>query len=513
MLMRYMMAVLRNKGPTNIPTKKCASYQKYYCSSHSGLISERPKINTYLERNYNFFQTSHHYKPLLSTDLPSNSLLSKAVDLLKNWSEKAGRQPSSYFDDKFLLTVLKQCTSNQEVLLLANAWLGTLLQAHLNVNNYPFYQQLIISANDRWIDSCNNHHELILWSFLLCRGKSSMESNRGQKKIFERFKANDASLFQQLDIQQVGIFCNGLFAADVSLLSRAMSAHLLNLLQVEMRRSQLAHPEVIPILKLLRMAGFYIEHLMSDVMAALLDSSAQQLNLAQAAHALALLAEHRYGPAGQQLLDNMLCVIKSDRCRLPDNPEKYIHPTLGARVKDFARAIWALTSLAPSSPTAQLIANEMVQQLEQAWDRGHLRDPDSCHHLADIFLSLACWNIYPENLIKKTVDQSFIDHVVSGRDSIAYRKRYTVRQSRLALFLVAAGIEAPHLELPDAFSRAVTAFRNPQFPQRTVKTREPLLRLADTVRDHAAILGWTNVNYCSIIPYLNIAGLVFNYKG
>lgn len=112
-----------------------------------------------------------------------------------------------------------------------------------------------------------------------------------------------------------------------------------------------------------------------------------------------------------QLLDNMMQVIRSSRGGLAVNPKSYTHPASGTRAKDLVKILWALSCLVVGEqrlPTAHQIADVLVPQLEAAWDLGHFfREADSCHLMSDALLSLACWNIYPARLIDKVIVPPF----------------------------------------------------------------------------------------------------------
>ena len=169
----------------------------------------------------------------------------------------------------------------------------------------------------------------------------------------------------------------------------------------------------------------------------------------------------------------------------------------------------------------------MIPFLEEAWDGGHLQVAENCHLVSDAFLSLACWNTYPKTLIEKVINnsiliineltnyiyniqvmtKSFVDLVLSENSS---KQLTTLRQSRLALFLVAAEIEAPHLSLPETLKKQVLSSR---MLQQRERKREKLVQLVGAMHQQSEKLGWTEIHYHSLIPHLNIAGLTFISNG
>lgn len=222
-------------------------------------------------------------------------------------------------------------------------------------------------------------------------------------------------------------------------------------------------------------------------------------------HRLALLADNRY-PLSDDAIENFAKLIQSNKKRpIQGREEKYYHPTRRTRVKDITRFMWVASCLTPPNhPLCRQIAANAVEMLDAAWEAGSFHPDDDCHLLADFFLSLACWNIYPEELIKKIVTQSFLDAVV--------KRKQTVRQSRLALFLVAAGIEAPHLDLPVSFFNQVSADLPPHKMEKELGKRTLLVKLAGLIDRNREHFGWSGIECGSPIPHLNIAGLIFEYR-
>lgn len=167
--------------------------------------------------------------------------------------------------------------------------------------------------------------------------------------------------------------------------------------------------------------------------------------------------------------------------------------------------MWAVTCLVPSDhPSSRKIANNVIALLETALKSGSFRLHHDCHLLSDFLLSLACWDIYPEELIKKIVTPSFVNAVVD--------QQQTLRQSRLALFLTGAHLEAPHLQLPESYFHQVSAGLRPYKIEKELTKRTLLAKLAACVDRCREELQWNDIQCGSPIPHLNIAGLAFRYK-
>lgn len=220
---------------------------------------------------------------------------------------------------------------------------------------------------------------------------------------------------------------------------------------------------------------------------------------------LALLADNRC-LVNEELGNNILHLVKSNSKKPIQSPDVFLHPSQGTRIKDLTRFLWTASCLVPPDEVLrQNIAIEIIDQVEIGFNNGNFNLEKDSHLLSDFFLSLACWNIYPKSLIKKIVNRSFIDTVI--------KQKQTVRQSRLALFIVAANIEAPSLELDHSFLDQLAANLPPYKVEKEFLKRPSLMSLAGIADRYRENLEWTNIHCHSTIPHLNLAGITFNWKG
>lgn len=219
---------------------------------------------------------------------------------------------------------------------------------------------------------------------------------------------------------------------------------------------------------------------------------------------LALLADHRC-LVNESLIQNITHLIETTAKKPLQTPYVFMHPSRGTRIKDLTRFLWTTSCLIPTNVTSRdRIASEIIDQVDAGWSAGSFQLDHDCHLLSDFFLSLACWKIYPQLLIDKVIDRTFIDVVL--------KQKQTVRQSRLALFLVAAQIEAS-LPLLNEFLPEI-ASNLPQYKtEKELIKRPQLARLAGIIDRHREELGWENIHCCTTVPHLNVAGLTFNYEG
>lgn len=187
-------------------------------------------------------------------------------------------------------------------------------------------------------------------------------------------------------------------------------------------------------------------------------------------------------------------------------PNNFLHPSQGTRVKDLTRFLWTASCLIPAEIVSrERITRAIIEQVEAGWNSGCFLLEKDVHLLSDFFLSLACWQIYPQPLIEKIINQSFVDVVIKQQQS--------VRQSRLALFMVAAQVEAPNLKLDRTLLSKVASNLPPYRIEKELVKRPHLSRLAAVMDRYREQLGWENIRCSSTVPHLNFAGLTFDYKG
>jgi hypothetical protein len=117
------------------------------------------------------------------------------------------------------------------------------------------------------------------------------------------------------------------------------------------------------------------------------------------------------------------------------------------------------------------IAAEIIDQVYTGWNSGSFQLDKDWHLLADFFLSLACWKIYPASLIEKIIDRRFIDIVLN--------QKKTIRQSRLALFMEAARIEVPHLSMIKKFLPEIS-LKLPAYKEEKELIKRPRLSILET---------------------------------
>lgn len=188
------------------------------------------------------------------------------------------------------------------------------------------------------------------------------------------------------------------------------------------------------------------------------------------------------------------------------SPNIFLHPSRGTRVKDLTRFLWTASCLIPAdADSRERIATLIIEQVEAGWKGGCFLLEKDVHLLSDFFLSLACWQIYPQSLIEKVINRSFVDVVIKQQQS--------VRQSRLALFMVAAQIEAPNLKLDRTLLSKVAFNLPPYRVEKELVKRPHLSRLAAVMDRYKEQLGWENIHCSSTVPHLNFAGLTFDCKG
>ena len=220
---------------------------------------------------------------------------------------------------------------------------------------------------------------------------------------------------------------------------------------------------------------------------------------------LALLADHRC-PADQKLISTIAQMIRTNNT---DRPVQLTpHPTRGTRTKEVTRLMWVLSCIVnePSSERDK-IAESLIQQVDEAWKKGFFNrnKHEDYHLLSDFFLSLACWRLYPQILIESIINRKFVDAVIGRNGSF--------RLSRLALFLVAARIEAPHLKLDDSLMTDIVNSVPPFLVNQELKRRPRLGQLTKTIILNKTLLECEDIQCCSSVPHLNIGGVTFIYKG
>lgn len=217
------------------------------------------------------------------------------------------------------------------------------------------------------------------------------------------------------------------------------------------------------------------------------------------------MADHRC-PADQKLISNIVQIVRSNNTDRPVQLSP--HPTRGTRTKEVTRLMWALSCIAtePSSERDE-IADSLIQQVDEALKKGlfNRNKNEDCHLLSDFLLSLACWRLYPQSLVKNIINRQFVDAVIGRNGSF--------RLSRLALFLVAARIEAPHLKLDDSFLTDIANCVPPFLVNQELKRRPQLGQLTNAIILNKDLLGCEDIKCCSSVPHLNIGGVTFLYKG
>jgi hypothetical protein len=219
---------------------------------------------------------------------------------------------------------------------------------------------------------------------------------------------------------------------------------------------------------------------------------------------LALLADNRCLVNGK-LVENITHLIEINAKRKLETPQSFVHPSEGTRVKDLTRFLWTASCLIPTDIISRdKIAAEIIDQVYNGWTYGSFQLDKDWHLLADFFLSLACWKIYPVSLIEKIINRNFIDIVLN--------QKKTIRQSRLALFLEAARIEVPHLSAMQKFLPEISLNLPTYKAEKELSKRPQLASLANVIDRSKEELGWENIHCCTTVPHLNYAGLTFNYK-
>ena len=219
---------------------------------------------------------------------------------------------------------------------------------------------------------------------------------------------------------------------------------------------------------------------------------------------MALLADHRC-LVNDQLIQNIENLVDTNAKKPMQIPYTFLHPSRGTRVKDLTRFLWTASCLIPVDVISRgQIAAKIIEQVEAGWDGGSFQIENDSHLLSDFFLSLACWQIYPQSLIEKIVNRTFVDVVL--------KQHQTVRQSRLALFLIAAQIEASHLALENSLLPVVTSGLPLYKADKELIKRPHLARLAGVMDRRRKELDWENIQCCTTVPHLNFAGLTFTYK-
>ena len=230
------------------------------------------RVSTFKDQSYDLFRTSSHYKEFLTPlkILPDSLNQNLGILNIQNLPEL----------DKNLTKILPKCKTNKEVLQLANIWYQV---SNGSIRpNLTFYRELIVNHSSRFIQSCNHPRELILWSFILSQAKKSIqEAIKSQKLVLEQFKTLGTDHFRDLQVQEVAVLCNGLFAAGVTLSQGSMLLRVDELLQQEALDSLNAQP----LLKVIRAAGYCSHQLLDSVASSLSKPEARNLNLAQATHA------------------------------------------------------------------------------------------------------------------------------------------------------------------------------------------------------------------------------------
>lgn len=186
--------------------------------------------------------------------------------------------------------------------------------------------------------------------------------------------------------------------------------------------------------------------------------------------------------------------------------QKFVHPSKGTRIKDLTRFMWSASCLIPTEVSSrEKIALKIIEQVNTSWSEDGFQLEKDCHLLSDFFLSLACWQIYPKSLIESVINQNFIECVI--------KQKQTVRQSRLALFLVSAQIEAPYLAVDRSLLPQVAFNLPPYRVEKELSKRPYLSRFAAFIDRKREQLGWENIHCFSTIPHLNFAGITFDFQG
>ena len=185
--------------------------------------------------------------------------------------------------DKSVTPLLEKCNNKQEALQLSYATLE--FSGHLCFRRTSFFKIMLQKVN-RWIQTCSNHQELVVWAFILneIQEKEEHEVANLLGRIYDRFQSSP-NLFEQLDTLEMGILCNAWFTANIVVDSQVM----LNIVERLLKQEIDSQPgnisaDAIPMLKVLRKAGYATDALLKSIIASLSLPSAHQLNLATTTH-------------------------------------------------------------------------------------------------------------------------------------------------------------------------------------------------------------------------------------
>lgn len=399
--------------------------------------------------------------------------------------------------DATLASKIQQC-GIQEGLILAYAYLlisaARKPRTPMELNKSTFYKKLL-ERTCVWIKSASNPKHLVLIAYLGGLSKSNQEAIWRLRELYDRFKIH-LGLFKPLKIDEVAILCNSWFAANITITSKPLLRILEPFLITELN-SNGPTPYALPLLKVMRKANFSTDELLNSVALSLSMQSVVKLNLAIVAHTLAMLADQSF-PVTDALVKNIINVIEaSENFAIKKNG--IYHPTEAVREKDLTRLMWSLSCLVSDETLKQEIASKMIYLVDRCLTKGLFERRD--HLLLDFFLSLATWQVYPQHLIETLITESFVENFLN--------EQIAERHWQLALFIWMAKLEVPHFSLPWSYYATINVNLFPFLPQNDLKKRKYLGRLYETIRLHADVENWKEVQCTSIIPHINIAGITF----
>lgn len=491
--------------------------------SRAQFANKRKKLDhTFKEQSLKFLLTDVHYKDMGIPEMPATFI---SNTIRHQWEEEkishvVEKLPISklihtlyQMQPQDLVKVVDPMLANRlaglsttEVLLLSHAALRVF---EGRIKDTKFYR-LLLCLVPQLVEGCENHRQLVLLAFLsaLDRSPRAVKALLSIRRWFEQ----DPSLIEQLSVVETSILCDSFFKTNVVLGPEQLRV-VERLLVCELEAGGL-QPVILPLLKVMRKARFGTDRLLERLTALMTSPpTAEPPNAALLAHALAVLADNRF-PVPDQLVRNIFNWLpRTDELRRP-TATRFVHPAQGVRVKDLTRLTWALSCVRPTVHTLPpSLVETLIQLIDSCWKRGQFHDQWPL--VSDFLLSLACWQVYPQHLIENVLDHRLASRMRNEEPTDGQ----TIRRSRLALFLVAAQIEAPHLNLADEWRRWLHDVRPANVvgdhptEWRGLKKRMYPASLHQLLIPIADVEGWRDLRCGSVVAHLNIDGITFSSQG
>lgn len=461
-------------------------------SSSTKNLSQNPRqLDTFTNRIIDFLLADHKNPTTIPQPLSGEMSCEKAALILSSEPHR----PTALAADHFTASRLPTCTAEETLHFVT----GLLRYFRENLHrsfSFPILLQVVprLAQSSSPLDS----KQIAMLSFICgLRGTSSQsDSRRGLTSLLLRLK-HEPSLLDRMSFTELSIICNSLHSTGTRWPTCRMMDQAAGKLEEELRLRGVTI-ETLPVIKVLRSSGRPCPATLLQSLAHRLCTPAD-LNLTQAAHALALLAEQHWS-ADYELLQGAGTVLEASLVpahRTPAAARRFLHPAQGARLKDVSRFAWSVTCLAPAG--LQLQMAELIVQESLRYCLRQLEHEEKLL-LIDILLSLACWSFYSGELTAAVAEQWPAPETPGAE----------LRLRRAELFISAASVERPDL-LPEKLRRLESPLLESLAPVSDLRRRPLLARVLRSVRQ--AERPWLRVRATHPIRGLDLAGVQFIDSG